>query len=362
MQMWHDYARRFLQGTPQRYDIAAMQLICAAGLPGTDFMDIPLCLRTINRWAESVAYHTSKLYKHFKKKPGDYHYSEAYFRALCLITTLQRDFGVHYNPAKEPHDAVFDPPDSFLFGIIQGNGGTCGTLPVLYTAVGRRLGYPLRLVEAKGGLARHYFVRWDDPSNGERFNIEASGKGMTCPPDDYYRKGLYALTPVDEARGEFLQSQSPQRELSGFLSQRHYYLDRLGQHRKAATVMSWASALAPKNSFYRHFLLKSLDSWAAEIDRRKPKDFPEVLISAPIRRFTAMFPHELERYILGLEAVDNMLNDKGQDQKWWEPMRQGKPMLERPVKALVDFDSQSCHVHFRCGPGDWYKPEGRVPC
>ena len=274
MLTWHDYARLFVQGIPQRYDVAELSLICAVGLPGTEKMDIPFCLGTISQWAEVVAYHNSKLFRHLSQRPQDYYFSEAYFRSICLITTLQRDFGVRYNPAKEPHDAVFEPADSFLFGIIQGDGGTCGTLPVLYTAIGRRLGYPLKLVEAKGGLARHYFVRWDDPKKGEQFNIEASGRGMSCPPDDYYRKGLYALSPADEARGGFLKSQSPQGELAGLLAQRHYYLDRLGHHRKAAAAMSWASALAPKNNFYRHSLLQSLDSWRSRNRSPQAEDLP----------------------------------------------------------------------------------------
>ena len=61
----------------------------------------------------------------------------------------------------------------FIHGIIDGPGGTCASMPVLYVAVGRRLGYPLKLVEARG----HLLLRWDDPL-GQRlgtpdvFNVE----------------------------------------------------------------------------------------------------------------------------------------------------------------------------------------------
>ncbi len=39
--------------------------------------------------------------------------------------------------------------------IADDNGGTCVSMPVLYTAVARRLGYPVKLVLAKG----HAFCR-----------------------------------------------------------------------------------------------------------------------------------------------------------------------------------------------------------
>jgi hypothetical protein len=41
---------------------------------------------------------------------------------------------------KIPLDAPLDVADSFIHGIIQGNGGTCASIPVVVSAVGRRLG------------------------------------------------------------------------------------------------------------------------------------------------------------------------------------------------------------------------------
>ena len=50
-------------------------------------------------------------------------------------------------------------------------------MPILYIAIGRRLGYPLKLVHAHG----HDFVRWDEPG-GERFNIDATSPGFHLRP------------------------------------------------------------------------------------------------------------------------------------------------------------------------------------
>jgi hypothetical protein len=52
----------------------------------------------------------------------------------------------------------------FLHGLTQGRGGTCLSMPVAYVAVGRRLGYPLKLVTAKG----HLFARWESLDGKER--------------------------------------------------------------------------------------------------------------------------------------------------------------------------------------------------
>lgn len=77
---------------------------------------------------------------------------------------------------------------------------------------GRRLGCPLRLVQAKG----HLFCRWDDPA-GERFNIDGAGEGMGVYPDEHYQSWPNAISDEEVARGEFLRSLSPSKELAVFL-------------------------------------------------------------------------------------------------------------------------------------------------
>lgn len=59
-----------------------------------------------------------------------------------------------------------DSSKVFLHGLLGSKRqGTCSSMPVLYSAVGRRLGYPLKLVTIKG----HLFVRWEGA--GERLNV-----------------------------------------------------------------------------------------------------------------------------------------------------------------------------------------------
>jgi hypothetical protein len=159
-----------------RADVATKNLACAQGLPGAERFDFAACLERLDYWALCVRRYTERLLPQFHRKRCDFGNSEAYFRALAMITVLQRDMGLRYNPNKIADDAVFEAADSFICGAVIGQGGTCATIPVVYTSVGRRLGYPIKLVAARGQVWGHCFARWDDPS-GERFNIEAANQG-----------------------------------------------------------------------------------------------------------------------------------------------------------------------------------------
>lgn len=132
-------------------DIAEANLLCAAGLPGSDSLDVDACLKTLDRWAEHVRQETDRHLYRFQQNPSEYNNSEGYFRILMLISVLQEDGGVHYNLDRILTPDFSNALDLFIHGMIDcENGGTCSSMPVLYTAVSRRLGYPVHLVLAKG--------------------------------------------------------------------------------------------------------------------------------------------------------------------------------------------------------------------
>ena len=222
-----------------KYDIAELNLACAAGLPGAERINAGEVRRTLDRWAERVRYETDRhLYK-FHRNPDEYENSEAYFRTLVMISVLQQDLGVRYNPERINDPDFRDSEDLFIHGLLRGRGGTCASMPVLYVAVGRRLGYPLKLVQAKA----HLFARWDDPQTGERFNIEATGSGFADPPDDHYKEGKFYVTEMELATGRYLRSLTPRAELAGFLSSRAACLESNGRPVEADQVDRWAREL-----------------------------------------------------------------------------------------------------------------------
>src|SRR6516164_8136330 len=176
------------------HDLAAVNLACAVGLSGAEQIDVASCLAMLHHWAEHVHAETERLAGQFESDPAAFENSWAYFRILVLATVLQQDCRVQYDPELIERDDFFANAEHlFIHGVLQGKGGTCSSLPPVYVAVGRRLGYPLKLVQTNS----HLFARWDDPETGERFNIECTSRGLNCHSDDYYRGWPFPTKPEE---------------------------------------------------------------------------------------------------------------------------------------------------------------------
>ena len=192
---WHQTVR-LPEADMNRLDVATLNLACASGLPGADRIDWKRNVSTLDDWADRCKQFTLKMMPHFHRGRCDYPDSEPKFRIQAMITHLQRDIGIQFHPNRKRDEDVFQPEDSFIYGVTQGDGGTCGNLPIVYAAVGRRMGYPLKLVATRW----HGFCRWDEGSRlGERFNIEASGEGVSFFENEHYRTGHYSM-PSEEVR------------------------------------------------------------------------------------------------------------------------------------------------------------------
>lgn len=236
-------------------DIAVLNLRCAEGLPGAEKLDIQKCRRQLDEWAGKVRFETERhLYRvHDPRYADHYRNSEAYLRASMMLQVLQEDCGVHYN-----HDRIRDidftnSQDLFIHGIIGSeNGGTCVSMPVLYTTIGRRLGYPIKLVLAR----QHVFCRWDGPK--EKFNIEGSGEGFAAHEDEYYMKFPMPITKKEVRAGIYLRSLSPREELAVFLEARGYCLEDIGRFDESYVAYSMANHLAPKIPQYEDHLIMAL--------------------------------------------------------------------------------------------------------
>ena len=248
-------------------DIARMNLLCAQGLPGAEGMDIEQELAVLDQWAASVKFETDRALPKFTQDPANYENSLGYFKILMLITVLQQDFEVRYNP-----DRIFSPDftdcrDVFLHGITQAStgkhaGGTCVSMPVVYVAVARRLGYPVKLVTTR----EHVFARWEDEK--DRFNIEATGQGLNTYSDDHYRTWPSTLTPKEQASGAYLRSLTPAQELGLFMAARGYVLDDTDRKHEATVAYAYAHMLDPVS-------IDSFDNLGRSVLRRLP-EYPAV--------------------------------------------------------------------------------------
>ena len=117
-------------------------------------------------------------------------------------------------------------------------------MPVLYAAVGRRLGYPLKLVTTKA----HLFVRWDDGK--ERFNLEATGRGMNRYDDEHFKQWPFPVSDEEIRVEGYLKSLTAAEELAVFLSLRANCLKEAGKIQEAADCYAYAARLAPASRSY----------------------------------------------------------------------------------------------------------------
>ena len=197
-------------------DIGSLNLEAALGLPGAEGLNVDGCVQKLNMWAELVRHNTEGRWYMFLRSPDKYDHSPAKFRMLVLVTVLQKHLDVYYNlPFSEGDYNATDSRNLFIHGILSGHGGTCVTMPILYIAIGRRLGYPLKLVRAK----EHLFARWEEPG-GERFNIECTSPGFRAVDDEYYHRWPKALTEDELRSRSFLRNLRPREELAEFLYER----------------------------------------------------------------------------------------------------------------------------------------------
>ena len=218
-------------------DIAQVNLELAQGLPSSETLDVAGYLRRLDEWAQIVATKTERYLPMFHRSPAKLDHSLGRFRMHALVTVLQRDLGVRYDPAcQEGSYCALDPRTLFLHGLLDGHGGTCVTMPILYVAIGRRLGYPLYLVQAR----EHFFVRWEE--GGERFNVESTTLGFSPRDDDHFRRWPKPIRDEDVRRGLFLRNLDPHEERAAFLRERgQCWLDHL---RTGLALEAFSEALA----------------------------------------------------------------------------------------------------------------------
>lgn len=237
--------------SPSTHDIALVNVLCAEGLRGAEELDIPACLALLDRMARRVALETARHRYRFEHHPAEFASSEAYFKMFILIVVLQEDFGVHYNPARisppdkaEPDDVFSaDPSDILITGLLgPRRSGTVSSLPILHAGIGRRLGYPLRLVTAKA----HLFLRWDDGK--ERLNLEVAPRGLSVIPDSYYRNRSHPISPEEEQRGLYLKNLTPAEEIALCLEARSRVLRAQKRLEEAAIALRQAALLAPRRA------------------------------------------------------------------------------------------------------------------
>lgn len=257
-----------------KVDIARMNLLCATRLPATRSLDVEHALSVLDEWAEKVAFETNRhLYRiHDPRFADRYKGSEAHFRAEMLAQVLYEDLGVRYDKSAIGNFSFADPSVAFIHGMIPAPsqstsdtlGGTCVSMPVLYVAVGRRLGYPLKLATAHS----HIFARWDgealyqqegghdNPAWRETFNCETTN-GFHKYDDEYYKTWPFPVSEREIARNGLLKSLNAKEEFAQFLAARGHHGMDVKQYGFAARCYENAYGCDNSRPCYRAWLMQA---------------------------------------------------------------------------------------------------------
>ncbi|MCI0642307.1 MAG: transglutaminase-like domain-containing protein [Gemmataceae bacterium] len=285
-------------------DLAAMNVACSAGLPGISNLEYPHYNKLLDAWAKSALREIKSHYPLFDIDPLSFQYSKNRYRLVGLITVLQRDLGLRYDPRLiHSEDFFVDARNVFVQGVIDARKGTCSNLPVLVVSVGRRLGFPLRLVSAKS----HLFARWE--STTETFNIECTSLGFVSHPDDYYLTWPLACSYYEAHEFSFLRSKSPREELAFCLAARgHVLLDNL-RFFEAADAYAWAYELQPNCRLHLSSLEATINRWRSKLQEKwHNRPFPPAILSHASRFKTV--PGDLEATLAYLEGMTKWVDEE----------------------------------------------------
>jgi hypothetical protein len=233
------------------YDLAAINLVCAQGLRGADDLDVPAYLARLDYWARQVAVEAGARRERFERNPERFEHSLAFFRMMGVCYVLGKKHGVRYSAERAENPDVWDDSrDSFIHGVLGPTRyGTCASLPVAMVALGRRLGYPVRLIASPG----HVFVRWQD--DRERHNFDWNDKGLGTGTDDEYRHARNLWTDrvdlMEQCHPTYLLPFDAVRELAYCLATRAHCLAAVDRDDEALECYRAAARLLPDHWGYQ---------------------------------------------------------------------------------------------------------------
>jgi len=231
-----------------RIDPLVVNLSVAQEIPAFANLDVTRCVRTLDNWAAEIRSDIERHRYRFEQNPAQFNNSDIEYKLTWLVSDVNAVFKIDYDVL----DMDFrDPSNLFLNGIVERRRGTCVSMPLLYVALGWRLGYPIRLVN----VPLHCFARWDDGRN--RVNIEATGYGQTQPDDHYERE--FFVTRECRDRGGYLSSLTTRQTLALMLLARAGYWKAHGETRREVEDALRARLLYPDSPLAITTLAEALE-------------------------------------------------------------------------------------------------------
>ncbi len=157
------------------------------------------------------------------------------YRIRCLNTVI------HLHEKFRCIDDVTDRRQDYYYlnRFFDTKIGNCYTMPLLYVAVGQRLGWPLYVVH----VPDHMFIRYIDPHFPIQ-NIETTSGGAHVPDEKYAKK--FVVNKNGRKSGTYLRTLTHRELLGDLVSTNANRFGRKGQTHKAIMYYKLAIKLNPR--------------------------------------------------------------------------------------------------------------------
>ena len=239
----------------EKVDIVEINVAVAREIPGLEKLHHDHYRQIVDRWTGQFRRWLPSVMQAFYDNPSKYEDDVKLFRLGMLAQFLDQQVGIAYveqqkqaviaakKSGKKLQIAYTDPRDLFLYGLIDTKRGTCGTMPTLHVAIGRRLDWPVGLACS----GSHYLCRYDDGK--VVYNIEATdtGRGGFAADTDQEYIASQDVSPKAIAVGSDLRKLSAREMLGVFIQARGRHFADIGKARLAAIDYALAHTLFPNS-------------------------------------------------------------------------------------------------------------------
>lgn len=227
-----------------KVDVVEMNLAVARGIPGLENLSVPKFKQIVDGWAHQIELSLPVSELEFKKTPESWENDIRLFRLGVAASFLNDHVGIDYIDEQKTAKAVryTDPSDLFLHGLIDRKRGTCGNMPALHVAIGRRLGWQVSLAAVRS----HSVCRFDD--GNVIYNVEATkadSVGMFAIGSDNDYISRYNLPDEAIACGSDLNSMTGRQMLGYFIALRARHFADTEQWERADQDYALARSLFP---------------------------------------------------------------------------------------------------------------------
>jgi hypothetical protein len=319
----------------------------------------------------------------FVENPERFKNSEGRFRMMYLATVLQQDFGIQYSPErkdafvtengktvrKQSDDTFFaDSKDVFIHGLLTGKHyGTCASMPVLYVAIAKRLGYPVHLATTQA----HGYVRYEEGTN--HFNVEATCVGFKTYPDAIYKNWPFPLTDEFIKQGRHLESLDHKMVLARCLTERASSLTSMKKFDEAKEAWNQALRYLPDTPLMRRYFESAKFqreksqwfTWWDEVDRLAIPEGPKFSYFQNMKVRVHMFMNYSYDMDASGKVVAKLKDEVAEYQRQMSPFYDGPRPPSRiwpeNLDALPEFPSETVSMpslaaspeYWRAIPPQW---------